>query len=100
MSTAAPLQTGERRLMSVEEWARLPEDEPGELVDGVLVEEEVSDWDHEGVVAWLLLALGAWVMPRGGCVFGSDGKYAVQAARGRKADVSAFLSGTPLPPRH
>jgi Uma2 family endonuclease len=100
MSTAAPLQTGERRLMSVEEWASLPEDELGELVDGVLAEEEGADWDHEDVVAWLLLVLGAWVMARGGRVYGSEGKYAVRPGRGRKADVSAFLAGTPLPPRH
>ena len=100
MSTAAPLQPDQRRRMSVEEWASLPEDEPGELVEGELAEEEVADWDHEAVVAWLLLVLGAWVTPRGGRVYGSEGKYAVGPGRGRKADVSAFLPGTPLPPRH
>jgi Uma2 family endonuclease len=86
--------------MSVEEWASLPEDEPGELVDGAIAEEEAADWDHEDVVAWLLLVLGAWVMAHGGRVYGSEGKYAVRPGRGRKADVSAFLPGTPLPPRH
>jgi Uma2 family endonuclease len=100
MSTAAPLQADRHRRMSIEEWASLPEDEPGELVDGELAEEEVADWDHEDVVAWLLLLLGGWVMPRGGRVYGSEGKYAVLPGRGRKADVSAFLQGTPLPPRH
>jgi Uma2 family endonuclease len=78
MSTAAPLQAGDRRPMSVEEWASLPEDEPGELVDGALAEEEAADWDHEDIVAWLLLILGAWLMPRGGRVYGSEGKYAVR----------------------
>jgi hypothetical protein len=34
MSTAAPLQGGERRRMSLEDWASLPDDEPGELIDG------------------------------------------------------------------
>jgi Uma2 family endonuclease len=100
MSTAAPWQQAEERRMSLDEWASLPEDEPGELVDGLLVEEEEADWDHEDVVAWLMLLLGAWVMARGGRVYGSDGKYAVHPGRGRKADVSAFLPGTPLPPRH
>jgi Uma2 family endonuclease len=100
MSPAAPWQQAEERRMSLDEWARLPEDEPGELVDGLLVEEEEADWDHEDVVAWLMLLLGAWVMARGGRVYGSDGKYAVHPGRGRKADVSAFLPGTPLPPRH
>lgn len=85
--------------MSLEEWANLPEDEPGELVDGVLVEDEVSDWDHEDVVAWIMLVVGAWVMARGGRIYASDGKFAVRPNRGRKADVSVFLPGTPLPPR-
>ncbi len=98
MSTAAPLQTGERRRMSLEEWASLPEDEPGELIDGELAEEEVADWDHEDVVAWVMLLLGTWVMAHGGRIYGSDGKYAVRPGRGRKADVSAFFAGTPLPP--
>lgn len=100
MSTVAPLLADERRRISVEEWASMPEDEPGELVDGLLAEEEVADWDHEDVVAWVLLILGPWVMARGGRVYGSEGKYAVRPGRGRKADVSAFLPGTPLPPRH
>lgn len=84
--------------MSLEEWGSLPEDEPGELVDGELAEEEEPDWDHEDVVAWVMFLLGAWVMAHGGRVYGSDGKYAVRPGRGRKADVSAFFAGTPLPP--
>ncbi len=84
--------------MSLEEWASLPEDEPGELIDGELAEEEVADWDHEDVVAWVMLLLGTWVMAHGGRIYGSDGKYAVRPGRGRKADVSAFFAGTPLPP--
>lgn len=99
MSTAALLQLEPRR-MSLEEWASLPEDEPGELVDGELVAEEVSDWDHEDVVGWLMRALWAWMGARGGRVYASDGKYAIRPGRGRKADVSVFLPGTPLPPRH
>jgi len=103
MSTAAALQTEARR-MSLEEWASLPEDEPGELVDGELVEDEVADWDHEDVVAWIFGALWTWMATvvrdgHTGRVYGSDGKYAVRPGRGRKADVSAFLPGTPLPPR-
>jgi Uma2 family endonuclease len=95
--------TGGHR-MSLEEWASLPEDEPGELVDGMLVEDEAADWDHEDVVAWIFGALWTWMatVARGGNtgrVYGSDGKYAVRPGRGRKADVSVFLPGTPLPPR-
>jgi hypothetical protein len=43
MSTAASLQHAEERRLSLEEWANLPEDEPGELVNGLLVEEEGAD---------------------------------------------------------
>ena len=99
MGTVAPLQTGERRRMSLEEWASLPEDEPGELIDGELAEEEDADWDHEDVVAWVQALLGAWVVACGGRVYGSGGKYALRPGCGRKADLSAFFPGTPLPPR-
>lgn len=98
MGTAAPHQVAPRR-MSLDEWAALSEDEPGELVDGELVEDEVSDFDHEEVVTWLMLAVGAWVMARGGRIYASDGKYAVRRDRGRKADLSVFLPGTRLPPK-
>jgi Uma2 family endonuclease len=47
-----------------------------------------------------MLLLGAWGTARGGRVYASDGKFAVRPDRGRKADVSVFLAGTPLPPRH
>src|SRR5262245_35185724 len=85
--------------MSIEEWASLDEDEPGELVDGRLVEEEVADWDHEVVVAWLLTALCTWIDARGGWAFGSEGKFALRPGLGRKPDLSVFLPGTPPPPR-
>jgi Uma2 family endonuclease len=99
--------------MSLEEWASLPEDQPGELVDGELVEDEAADWDHEYVVGWIFGVLWTWMeaLARGQTgaaegraqapsrVYGSDGKYAVRAGHGRKADVSVFLPGTPLPPR-
>jgi Uma2 family endonuclease len=85
--------------MSLDEWASLPEDEPGELIDGELTEEEVADWDHEAVVAWVQALLWSWLVARGGYVYGSEGKYAVRPGRGRKPDVSAFFPGTPLPPR-
>jgi Uma2 family endonuclease len=86
-------------LMSVEEWARLPEDEPGEVVDGYLVEEEVPDNIHEIVLAWILHRLHAWGRPRGAVVFGSGAKFAVGANRGRMPDISVFLPGAPKPPK-
>jgi Uma2 family endonuclease len=80
--------------MTLDEWADLPEDEEGELVDGWLVEEEVPDFLHELIVAWLLQSLVPWVRARGGVAGGSDAKFAVTRNRGRKPDVTVFL-----PPR-
>lgn len=86
--------------MTFEEWAALPEDEPGELVDGRLEEEEVPDLVHELVVSWLVHVLRSW-LGRGGFVFGSEAKYAVRPDRGRKPDVAVYLGsdGSRLP-RH
>lgn len=88
------------RAMTFDEWAALPEDEPGELVDGRLEEEEVPDLEHELVVAWLVRLLGTW-LGRRGFVFGSEANYAVRPTRGRKPDVAVFLDadGSRLP-RH
>jgi Uma2 family endonuclease len=85
--------------MALEEWAALAEDEAGELVDGLLVEEEVPETAHESIVAWLLVTLWSWAVPRGGFVFGSDLKLAVRPRRGRKPDLSVFLPGAPAPKR-
>ena len=85
--------------MSVTDWARMPEDEPGELLDGQLVEEEGPDLVHETVVSWLIGLFRAWIIARGGFVFGSEGKFAVGHQRGRKPDVSVFLPGGSALPR-
>jgi len=87
--------------MTLDEWARLPEDEDGEIVDGWLVEEEVPDFLHELIVGWLLQNLVPWVRQHGGVAGGSDAKFAVASNRGRKPDVTVFLpaSGKLPPPR-
>ena len=85
------------RRMTLDEWARLPDDEPGEFVDGWLVEEEVPDFLHEAIVAWLLEKLGRWSRERGGIAGASDAKFAVASNRGRKPDATVFLPGR-LPP--
>lgn len=85
--------------MTLEEWADMDEDEPGELVDGQLVEEEVPHLNHEDIVAWLVVLFGGWLLPRGGFVFASDAKFAVSPRRGRKPDVSVYLPGGPVLPR-
>jgi Uma2 family endonuclease len=85
--------------MTLEEWAAMPEDDEGELVDGVLVEEEMPDLTHETVVAWLVQTLRSWLIPRRGFVFGSEAKFAVAARRGRKPDLTVYLPGCPPLPR-
>jgi hypothetical protein len=40
--------------LTVDEWAALPEDEQGELVDGRLEEEEKPSFLHESVIAFLM----------------------------------------------
>jgi Uma2 family endonuclease len=86
--------------MTIGEWADLDEDEPGELVDGRLEEEEEPSYLHEAVVAWLFYTLRAWAAARGGWVFGSESKFAVAPQRGRKPDVSVYFAGAPLPGKH
>jgi Uma2 family endonuclease len=85
--------------MSLAEWAALAEDEPGELLDDRLVEEEVPDYVHEVIVAWLIRILGSWLAPQGGFIGGSEARFAVSARRGRKPDVSVYLPGGNVPPR-
>jgi Uma2 family endonuclease len=87
-------------MMSLAEWATLPEDEPGELVDGVLVEEEMPDLVHEIVVSWLVWVLRSWIERRGGFVFGSEAKFAVGPRRGRKPDLTVYLRSDVILPRH
>lgn len=94
-----PLASHTGVVMTLEEWAHLPEDEEGELVEGRLVEEEMPDYVHEVIVGWLLRILGAWVAPRGGLAAGSGAKFGLQPNRGRKPDVTVFLPGREPPPR-
>ncbi len=86
--------------LSLDQWADLPEDDEGELVDGYLVEEEVPDYVHELVVAWLIQRLRNWLEGRGGFVVGSGVKFGIRSRRGRKPDVTVYLPGTGVPPAH
>jgi Uma2 family endonuclease len=85
--------------MTIAEWEALPEDDSGELVDDVLVEEEVPDFIHEAIIAWLQATLRAWVLPRGGYAFGSEAKFVVGPRRGRKPDLSVFFQARGKVPR-
>ena len=86
--------------LSLEAWAAMPEDVPGELVRGRLVEEEVADTPHETVVGWLSYRLMGWSEPRKGVVLGSEAKFAVGPGGGRKPDLSVFFTLERKLPRH
>ncbi len=82
--------------MTLEQWADLDEDEPGEFVDGQLTEEEVTTNVHDAIVSWFIRMLGIWGAPRRAQVFGPDHKLAVSKARGRKPDVCMYAPGERL----
>ncbi len=98
MTQSAIAEAPRAPLMSLAEWESLPEDEPGEFVDGRLEQEEASSFVHELIVVWFASLLRAWVRPRGGFVFGSDAKFVLKPTRGRKPDLSVFLPGGRKPP--
>ncbi|HVK70354.1 MAG TPA: Uma2 family endonuclease [Polyangium sp.] len=75
--------------MTLEQWANIDE---GELVDGVLVEEEVPTYLHEIIESWFLYALMTWAKERGGRALGSEHKLGVAARRGRKPDVTVYAT--------
>lgn len=85
--------------MTLEEWAELPDEVPGEFVNGRLVEEEVPDYLHEVLIAWLVWTLGSWGYERGVIVGGSGAKFGISPIRGRKPDLSVFLPGRRPPAR-
>lgn len=79
--------------LTLEAWGDLPEDEPGELVDGRLEEEELPTRVHEAVVIWLIYELEGWARRHGASVFGSELKVVVAPRRGRKPDINVFFAG-------
>ncbi|MEO8179249.1 MAG: Uma2 family endonuclease [Deltaproteobacteria bacterium] len=99
MTQSVPFHPQPGPRLSLEEWGDLPEDVPGEVVDDRLVEEEMPDYIHEVIVAWLMRVLGNWADGRGAIVGGSEAKFAVARTRGRKPDATVFLRGSLKPPR-
>lgn len=98
MQTSAAARSSPTRI-SLEEWANLPEDEPGEVVAGELVEEELAGFAHEVVVTFLVQLFLDWLGERGGFVGGSDARFAVRPQHGRKPDLSVYFPGSRVPPR-
>ena len=99
MSQAALLPAHLPPRMTLAAWADMPEDEPGELVDGRLVEEEVANTPHEVVVSWLGRRVGNWAERTNGLVLGSEAKFAVSPHQGRKADLSVYFTRARKLPR-
>src|SRR5437879_12232185 len=99
MMRRATAAAGPARAMTLEEWGALDEEVEGELVDGILEEEEMPSFLHEIVVAWLIRTLHTWARRRRGLVASSETKIAVGPRRGRKPDLSVYLPGgvPPLP---
>jgi len=90
MSRLAAKLEGPQR-MTLGEWADLDDEVEGELVDGVLEEEEMPSFLHAMIVGWLIETLRGWARPRGGRVAASEAKIAVGPRRGRKPDVSVYV---------
>ena len=97
-ATIPPMANPSNKL-TAEQWAAREEDADGELVDGALVEEEMAGYGHETVVAWLIATLHAWAKQHGARVGGSDAMFGIRRDRGRKPDVTVYLSDARLPPR-
>jgi Uma2 family endonuclease len=87
------------RVLTLDEWIALDEDESGELVDGRLEEEEMPGPVHELAVTWLITRISTW-LGGDGFVFGSEIKLVLGANRGRKPDLSVYLHGRGPLPRH
>lgn len=80
--------------MTLADWAEMDEDEPGELVDGRIVEEEEVGAEHDILGGWLLWMLKSWLESRGGGFVGlSDTRFGVSATRGRRPDIYVYLPG-------
>ena len=90
--SGSALEDGRIRRLSLEEWIDLPDGEPGEWVDGWLVEEEVTSLVHDLVATWLGSVLLAWAARHGGLAAGSNVKFVVSDRRGRKPDQSVLLT--------
>jgi Uma2 family endonuclease len=86
------------REVTLEEWADWDEDEPGEVVDGVVVAEEMPGFAHELIVTWLAATFRSWPAERPPLVGGSEAKFGVLPRTGRKPDLSVYLPGSPKPP--
>ncbi len=73
-----------------DDFLALEEDDPRELIDGVLLEVDVPTKLHEHIVALLVFFLVGWARPRGGQVLASGYKVRITDRRGVMPDVQYF----------
>jgi Uma2 family endonuclease len=85
------------RALSLEEWLALDEDQAGEWVDGVLVDEEAPGYSHELTISWLMRAVAFWLAGRG-YLIGSETRVLTTPRTGRRPDLSLILPGGQPPP--
>lgn len=81
---------GAAREVTWEDFLALDEDDPRELIDGVLVEVDGPTELHEHIVALLAFFLVGWARPRGGRVLASGYKVRISDRRGVMPDVQYF----------
>src|SRR5262245_37638397 len=87
------MAVGHPRAKQPATWAdflALAEDDPRELIDGVLVEVEMPTKLHEHIVAALTYFLFGWARTRGGLVLASGYKVRISERRGVMPDLQYF----------
>jgi Uma2 family endonuclease len=93
MQSDMPPATAEH-LYTWEDFIALPEDDQRELLDGRLVEMDVTNAAHEWVVAMLVHLLQGWAIAnQAGIVFASGYKVRIRRDRGFEPDVQLFRTG-------
>lgn len=76
------------------DFIELDEDDPRELLDGRLVEIEVPTWEHESIVASIIVTLGSWVrVHKAGRVLSSSYKIRIDDRRGSMPDIQFYRRG-------
>lgn len=78
--------------MTLQEWGDLPEDTFAELVDGVLVDDEMTTETHDALQLYIGALFLKFVGERGSVFV--ERKLGISRHTGRKPDVAVFLPGT------
>jgi Uma2 family endonuclease len=82
------------RIVTWDEFVRLPDDDRRELIDGVLQEVEVPGLVHEHIVMTLGHRLKGWTDAHGGLVLASGYKVRISPTRGLMPDIQVYRQGS------